>query len=344
MPRLMESLRDIVQAKKDQLGPQVNEFVAEAAGLDDFASMLGTQMNRTLVGAFQGVQSPWRQYVRVGQVPDFRPAIRVLGSEAEDLLDLGRGGAGPYQDSRLTEQKYQLQIGTKGRMFSVTRAALINDDLNYLTQQPTRFGRAAARTLTKDVVNNCLEANLPAYDGVALFHASHGNLLTGGTSTLTAANLQTARQTIARNKFEGQYTGIRARYLVIPPELENTARIILESEQIFQPGAAATPAYGIGNLNPMRGTLEIIIDPWLTSTTGWYVLADPADIPAIEVAFLNGRETPDLLVQRPEYRLVAGGGEDPYLHGEFDELRYAVRYDYGIQVAMWQGAFKGAGV
>jgi hypothetical protein len=28
------------------------------------------------------------------------------------------------------------------------------------------------------------------------------------------------------------------------------------------------------------------------STTAWYLLANPDDLPVIEVAFLNGRETP----------------------------------------------------
>lgn len=333
--RLMESLHTVVEARKQTIE---DEFLAEAAGVDDFANILGSQMNRSLVSAYQAVNMPWRAYTKQSDVSDFRNNDRIMGSEAEDLLPLGPGGVGPYQDSKLSEQKYSIRASTKGRAFSISRQALINDDLNYLKDQPTRFGRSAARTLTKEVVQTVLEGNLPAYDGTALFHTSHGNLLTSGTSVLTAANINLAMIAIRRSLFEGQYTGLQPRYLLVPPELEATARTIMNSEWIPQPGT------GIGNINPFQGVLEIIVDQWLTSTTAWYVLADPAYAPAIDVAFLQGNQTPDLLVQMPEYRRVAGGGEDMYMHGEFDELRYAVRHDWGIAVAMYQGAFKGAGV
>lgn len=333
--RLLDQLRLIVEANKERFDDPI---VAEATGIGDFANILGSQMNRTLFDAYKDVQTYWRNYTRTALVTDFRTSDRIAGSDAEDLLDLGPGGTGPYQDSKLTEQKYSIRAKTKGRAFSVTRHAIINDDLNFLRDQPRRFGRSAARTLTKDVVA-ALEANLAAYDGVALFHTSHSNVLTGGGSGLTSANLNTARLAISRARFEGEFMGLRAATLLIPPELENTARILLESEMLPQPGT------GVGNLNPDRNTLNLVVDPWLTSATAWYVMAPSADVPTIEVAFLDGKDTPDLLVEMPQYRLVAGGGgEDEWMHGEFDQLRYAVRFDYGISVGMYQGAYKGAGV
>lgn len=343
--RLMESLREVVETKR---GQYPSDFLAEAAGIDDFAQILGSSMYRSLTNAYSSIQTPWKQYTKQSSVNDFRVNTRIAGSEAADLLPLGKGGTGPYQDSSLAEASYVIRAATKGRMFSVTRQALINDDLNFLRDQPTRFGRAAARTLTKDVVINTLEANLNAYDGNPLFSAtpragSGANLITGAGSVLNMANLNQARYTIGRSRYLGEYTGAQAKYLVVPPELETTARQILNSETLLAVGIPTSTAVTVGNSNPYKGFLELIVDPWLTSTTAWYVLADPADVPAIEVAFLNGKQVPDLLVQNAEYRHVAGGGPDEFLHGEIDELRYAVRYDYGIAVAMWQGAFKGAG-
>lgn len=334
MARLMDNLREVIDAKRDSFD---DPFLAEAAGVNDFANILGSNMHRTLIQAYRDTPLYWNQYCRTSQVSDFRSHDRIAGSEAEDLLDLGPGGTGPYQDSALSEQKYSIRANTKGRAFSVTRQAIVNDDLNFLTQQPARFGRSAARTLAQDVVVNTIEANTAAYDGTALFHASHGNLLTGGSSGLTAANINTARVAISRAEFEGQRMNLAARHLVVPPELEATARVILESESIPQPGT------GIGDMNYLRNSLNLIVDPYLTSATAWYVFADPADVPVVEVAFLNNKTEPDLLVQRPEYRMVTGGGEDEFMHGEFDEMRYAVRFDYGISVGMYQGAYKGAG-
>jgi hypothetical protein len=331
----MDNLREIVETKRSQFD---DPFLAESAGVNDFANILGSNMYRTLVQAYREVPMQWGTYCRTTSVSDFRSADRIAGSEAEDLIDLGPGGSGPYQDSKLTEQKYSIRANTKGRSFSVTRQAIINDDLNYLTQQPLRFGRAAARTLATDIVVNTIEANDTAYDGTALFHSSHSNLDTGGGSVLTADNVTEARVAITRAEFEGQPMNLQPRYLVVPPELEHTARVIMESEMIPQPGT------GVGNMNYLRNSLQVVVEPMLTSTTAWYVFADPADVPVVEVAFLNGKSEPDLLVQRPEYRMVTGGGEDEFLHGEFDEMKYAVRFDYGISVAMYQGAYKGAGV
>ena len=332
--RLMDNLREIVEAKR---AIHDDPFLAESAGVSDFANILGSNMYRTLISVYGEVPTPWRSYARISTVSDFRTNDRIAGSDAEGLLDLGPGGSGVYVDSKLSEQKYSIRASTKGRSFSVTRQAIVNDDLNYLTQQPARFGRSAARTLATDVVVNTVEANLPAYDGTSLFHSDHGNLLTGGGSTLTIDNLNQAKVTINRQRFEGVLMGLQAKYLIVPPELEATARVILNSDWVPAPGNR------VGNMNPMMGSLELVVDPYLSSATSWYVFADPADVPVIDVAFLNGKDTPDLLVQRPEYRMVTGGGEDDFLHGEFDEMKYAVRFDYGISVGLFQGAFKGAG-
>src|SRR3954462_492914 len=147
--RLIESLHQVVDARKQSMN---DEFLAEAAGVDDFANILGSNLHRMLLNAYHDVNMPWRTYTKQTEVSDFRNNDRIMGSEAEDLLDLGPGGVGPYQDSKLSEQKYSIRAKTKGRAFSISRQALINDDLNYLKDQPSRFGRSAARTLTKEVV------------------------------------------------------------------------------------------------------------------------------------------------------------------------------------------------
>ena len=64
---------------------------------------------------------------------------------------------------------------TFGRLFAITRQAIINDDLSALSDIPARHGEAAARKMG-DVAYAVLTANAAMGDSVALFHATHGNL------------------------------------------------------------------------------------------------------------------------------------------------------------------------
>jgi len=70
-------------------------------------------------------------------------------------------------------------------------------------------------------------------------------------------------------------------------------------------------------------------------------MADPMDAHAIEVDFLNGKDTPDLLVKAADAMMVAGG-EDPYGY-EFDDISYKVRWDYDVQVAYYQAVYANTG-
>ena len=128
------------------------------------------------------------------------------------------------------------------------------------------------------------------------------------------------------------------KFLLIPPALQWTARQILNSAIIVATGVPTGAVATLGNANVLQGALTPIIDPFLTSATAYYVLADPNEAPVLDVAFLNGKQTPDLLVERPTMQNLAGG-EDPYEY-EIDILRYKVRYDYGGAASLWWGGYK----
>ena len=85
--------------------------------------------------------------------------------------------------------------------------------------------------------------------------------------------------------------------------------------------------------------LEVLVEPFFTSATGWYVMADPMDAPVIEVGFLDGKQEPDLLVKKAESVSVAGG-EDEWGY-DFDEIFFKVRYDFAVARGMYQGIYRG---
>ena len=127
--------------------PLLQEYrdLKESGSASDWPNLLANVMYKTLLKAFGGVASPWKQYTIQGNLADFKSADRDLVTGAPDLLEIEDDGK--YQDSKISDYKYQIQLKTFGRTFTVGRKAIINDDLNVLRQQPTRFGIAAARTL-----------------------------------------------------------------------------------------------------------------------------------------------------------------------------------------------------
>lgn len=311
----------------------------ESGSTSDFPNILGNVMYRSLIEWARSVPDAWRQYAAIGDLADFRPATRIVGYEAEDLLPVGEEGS--YQDSKLADAAYVIQLGTYGRAFSVNRNVIINDDLGYIKQQPKRFGKASARSIAKFVAQTLLEGNGVCFDGVALFHATHANLGTGAGSALSSANIQTGISALQRQTVLGVFHSVEPRWLLIPTALQWTARQILNSAIIVATGGdgqASAPAIQIGNANVLNNALGLVIDPFLTSATAWYILADPNDVPVIDVAFLNGKQTPDLLVERPTMANLAGG-DDEYEY-EIDLLKYKVRFDYGGATSLWWGGYK----
>jgi hypothetical protein len=304
----------------------------ESGSSSDFPNILGNVMYRSLIDWARAVPDA------IGDLTDFRPQTRIVGYEAEDLLAVDENGN--YVDSKLADASYTIKLSTFGRAFSIGRQVIINDDLGYIRKQPQRFGRSAGRSIATFVAQTLLEGNLAAFDGTALFHANHGNLASGGTSALSAANLQTAITGLSKQTVLGVFQTVMAKWLLVPPALQFTARQILNSSMIVAAGTSGTVTQ-IGNANVLQGLLGIIVDPFLTSTTAYYVIADPADVPIVDVGFLQGKQTPDLLVELPTMQNLAGGN-DPFNY-EFDTLHYKVRYDYGGATSLWWGGYKFAG-
>jgi len=313
----------------------------ESASSSDFPYLLGNTMHKKLLARFNGWPSPWRQYVLKGDLNDFRTHDRILLSEAPDLLKIEEDGN--YKDAKFSDYRYQIKADTFGRTFKVTRHAIINDDLNGIMKMPQMFGRAAIRTLVKQILGLYAAGSHKCYDAKSLFHVDHSNYLATPVALANSAAGLTAVADCC-NQIEagtdpdtGELLGVRPKYLLTGTTLSKKAAALLKSSQIIP-----TSTGGGGTYNPVA-SLELLVDPLIDtqlSTTWWAVLADPADCPIVEVGFLNGLETPELLALKPNTYRVAGGGEDPYGF-EFDDMDFKMRWDFGLQLAMYQGICRG---
>lgn len=322
--------------KKNALLTQYTNL-KESGNTSDWPLLLANIMHKILLEKFKGVNSPWRLYTWQSDLSDFKNADRIILDEAPDLKEVEESGQ--YEDSFMKDYHYGIQLKTFGRTFSVGRRAIINDDLEALRRQPQRFGRSAARTLAKKIVSG-IEGDGLMYDGKSMFAVNRTVINYGNTAlTNTSAGIDAVSAgmtTIEKQTDEtGEKMGLQAKYLVVPPDLEDTGMRIVQGQQ-FIPVSTNGGTTSIGKAT----RLEVLVEPFFTSTTGWYIMSDPQDAPVIEVGFLDGKQEPDLLVKRAETVSVAGGAEDEWGY-DFDELFFKVRYDFAVARGMYQGIYRG---
>lgn len=162
---------------------------------------------------------------------------------------------------------------------------MINDDLGALTDLPKQLGRGGALGLSKDFWTVFL-------NNAAFFVAGNNNVSTG---VFGSAALASAFNVFRKLKdTSGNFIMSTPRVLLVPPELELAAEQLRTATNVI--GAPTTP---VPETNIWAGKFEVVTSPYLSDPTitgnsavAFYLLADPNDLAAVEVAFLNGQETP----------------------------------------------------
>ena len=252
-----------------------------------FPIALSNVANKSLVQGYETAPATFDAWTGKGSNRDFKPAKRILLSETAELKLVPEGGQ--FKDSKLEEAGNDVRVLTYGRTFSLTRQAIINDDLGVFKDIASKFGRSAKDTINS-MVYGLLTGNTVLSDGKALFGTDRGNLAATGAE-LSVASLSAGVAAMRRQKHigENRNLNIAPTYLIIPPELEALAYELVKS--------TVDPARSNDTVNPFGGRFTIVVDAALTDPHAWYLAARPTDVQTIEVTYLNGVETPRLETQ-----------------------------------------------
>lgn len=206
----------------------------------------------------------------------------VWGLGAFPSLRKVREGA-EYKYVTLNDKGETIALATYGELFSISRQAIINDDMNMLTDVPKKLGEAAKATIG-DLVYAVLIDNEKMSDKKALFSTDHKNILTGGMDVETIS----AGRTAMRQQKEGERTlNIRPAFMLVPTTLETQAT------QVVKSGSVKGADVNSNIINPIRDLAEIIAEPRLddASEKDWYMVSRQGS-DTIEVAYLNGIDVP----------------------------------------------------
>lgn len=315
------SLVDVARAFVPGVHGDKMTIVGRALSTSDFPYLLANVANKSLQNGFETAPETWRIWTRTISVSDFKTMSINAVSEFSALDAISEGQE--YKYGSLSEKREQFALGTYGKLFSITRQALVNDDLNALTTIPAGMGRAAARKIG-DVVYGILTANAALADGYPLFYArTQTNLTTGVPSVASfdaAKNLMAVQKDVA-----GVATlNIRPAFVLCPVALEGTCNVIVNAQ--YDPDTSSK----LMRPNMVQGLAKVVADPRLdaASTTVWYMAADPAVHDTVVVAFLDGNQTP-VLEQQNGWSV--------------DGVDYKVRIDCAAKAVDYRGLVKSSG-
>lgn len=258
----------------------------------DFANLLVDAANKSMQIGYEEAPETYDMWTRPGTLPDFKTGHRPKLSTFSDLDEVPESGELKY--GTFSDFKETIALVAYAKLFSISRKAVINDDLGAFTDSPRAMARAARRKVGNQVYG-VLSTNGNMSDGVALFATGHSNYIAGGSgaapsvTTLNAAYTSMATQTDPASNTLGNIT---PQYIIAPHALRGTIDALLASS--LNPAEGSSVAFQEANV--WRGRLTPVYDARIDADDAakWYLAASPNAAETIEVAYLNGVQTPRL--------------------------------------------------
>lgn len=282
----------------------------------DFPAILGDTMGRELRAGYNAPTGGVRQLARQSSSRYLLRDKEVLRlGELDTLKKVNEHGE--FKSGTLAETVERYMVETFGRIVGLSRQFIVNDDLGAQVQAMGRLGRAA-RAFEHQQLAAKLEANPLMSDGVAVFDAgAHGNTKAAAGSTLAniKADLSAARLAMRKQTaVGGALIDVAPRFVLVPPDLET----------IMEEALTAVQATSTAEVN-VFSALSLVVEPRLTSTTRWYVVADPAQVDGLEYAYLEGAPGPQM---------------ETRVGFEVDGVQFRIRLDFGCGWTDHRGWFR----
>ena len=162
-----------------------------------------------------------------------------------------------------------------------------------------------------------IEDNPVMSDGQNVFDTDHHNLAGSGAAlsdtTLSAGRLAMRSQ----REPSGQLVAAVPRFLLVPAALETLGQKTLTAVQAVE----------TSNVNPFS-FLQLVVEPRLTDAYAYYLVADPAGIDGLVLAYLQGEEGPQAFQE---------------IGFSSDGISYKIRFDLAVSWDEYRGWWKQPG-
>lgn len=330
---LLELGRDFLEARgvstrgMDRMQLATNMLNFRSAGMhgtSDFAALFGNVANKRMRDAYAENAGTYTQWARrAPNAPDFKNINIVQMSGAPELLRTNEHGEFKY--GTMVDAGTSYGLVTYGRMVSLTRQAIINDDLRAFERLVSAFGASSSR-LENRLVYSQLIGNPVMGDGKPLFDAAHKNIATGAGSLLTLDALKAGRKAMRLQKgLAGEELNLAPNFLIVPASLEQDA-YALTSANYVPAKQSDINEFRIGG----RTAVEPIVEPVLDgmSETAWFLASSNSQVDTVEYCYLDGAEGPVIESQNGF---------------EVDGVTWKCRLDFAAKAVDHRGLYEGVG-
>lgn len=247
--------------------------------------ILSNVANKFLRSGFDSVEDAWRMIATISSVNDFKTMTSHALTGDMTYKKIGPGGE--LKHGSLGEETYSNKAETYGRIMGISYQDLVNDNLGALTSAFKKLGRGGHLKLNLVVWAEFL-------NNAAFFTAGRKNYKTGANTVLGIDGYTLAEKTFNDQKDpDGNPLGSTASILLVPNGLSADADVLMASKDVHGSGEK-TPTN-----NPHRGKAKVVRSSYLnqagvtgSSDLAWYLLANPLDLPVLDVCFLHGKQRP----------------------------------------------------
>ena len=298
---------------------------AGMATTSDFPVGLEVAIHKMMLGGYGTTPDTWSRICKRGSVGDFLAHGRFRPGSFGVLDTVAEGGE--FKNKAIADaEKESITAATKGNLVTLSRQAIINDDMGMFADMAQAVGRSAGLSIESDFYALlALNAGLgPAMnDGDTLFHANHSNLGAGAAISGAALDANAAIMAAQTDPSGNEILDIEPNVLLLARGLKATAITLNDSQYDVDNSSKKSTSP-----NVVAGLFGDIVASARLTGTRRYLFADPSIYPVVEVVFLDGQE-------------------EPYLEARqgwsVDGVEWKVRLDYKVGAIDFRGALTDAG-
>lgn len=265
----------------------------------DLGGILSNVANKFLLEGFFSVERTWRNICAIRNVSDFKTvtSYRMIGKEQYEQVAPG----GELKHGTLGEEQYSNKADTYGLMLSIDRRDIVNDDLGAITTVPRKLGRGSGLKINDIFWSTFM-------DNTTFFTAGNNNYISGATTGLSIDGLTQGEVTFMdQTDADGKPIGVMPAILLVPTALSALGSQLFKSMELRD--TTSSTKYPVSN--PHQGKFRVEVSRYLSnsqytgnSAKAWFLLAEPTDLPVIEVAFLNGQEAPTIETADADFNVL----------------------------------------